>query len=159
MKSLDNNNLKKLLENKSNKINKNRVIFHVDVNNAFLSWTAIDLLEKGYKTDIRTIPSIIGGDETKRSGIVLAKSNSAKELGIKTAEPIYFALKKFPNIKIYSPNHILYEKKSEELNKLFYNYTEIIEKYSIDESFLDVTDYLFRKNTFRISKKIKKRYF
>lgn len=157
MQSLD-NNLEELLKSKLNKNNKNRVIFHVDVNNAFLSWTAVELLKTNNK-DIRNIPSIIGGDETKRSGIVLARSNPAKELGIKTAEPIYFALKKVPSLEIYPPNFILYEKKSEELNKLFNKYTEIVEKYSIDESFLDVTDYLFRQNSSRISKKIKNRYF
>ena len=71
-----------------------RQILHVDVNNAFLSWTAIDMLKKGHPIDIRTIPSIIGGDEERRSGIVLAKSQIAKKFGIITGEPIYFARKK-----------------------------------------------------------------
>ena len=57
-----------------------RKILHVDVNNAFLSWTAVDLLKKGYQIDIRTIPSIVGGDEERRSGIVLAKSPIAKKI-------------------------------------------------------------------------------
>ena len=68
-----------------------RSILHVDVNNAFLSWTAVDMLKKGSNVDIRTIPAIIGGDESKRSGIVLAKSPIAKKFGIVTGEPIYFA--------------------------------------------------------------------
>ncbi len=55
-----------------------RVIFHVDVNNAYLSWTAVYLLKNGYKKDIRLIPSVIGGDEDSRHGIVLAKSPIAK---------------------------------------------------------------------------------
>ena len=63
-------------------MDKERIIFHVDVNNAFLSWTAVKLLEEGYETDIRNIPSVIGGDETKRHGIVLAKSPVAKKMGI-----------------------------------------------------------------------------
>ena len=54
-------------------------ILHVDVNNAFLSWTAVDMLKNGSEIDIRQIPAIIGGDESKRSGIVLAKSMKAKE--------------------------------------------------------------------------------
>jgi len=69
------------------------IIFHIDVNNAFLSWTAINLLQNGYKYDIRNSYAIIGGDESGRHGIVLAKSNPAKKLGIKTAETIYSARK------------------------------------------------------------------
>lgn len=64
-------------------------ILHVDVNNAFLSWTAVDMLKNGSEIDIRQIPAIIGGDESKRSGIVLAKSMKAKECGVKTADTIY----------------------------------------------------------------------
>lgn len=79
MKLSDNNNLRELLKSKQNNINKKRIIFHVDVNNAFLSWTAVEILKKTGK-DIRNIPAIIGGDETKRSGIVLARSTPAKEL-------------------------------------------------------------------------------
>ena len=59
-----------------------RQILHVDVNNAFLSWTAVEMLKQGSKIDIREIPSVIGGDETKRAGIVLAKSPKAKIFGI-----------------------------------------------------------------------------
>ena len=68
---------------------KKRIIFHVDVNNAFLSWTAVLLLKEGYNIDIRKIPAVIGGDEKKRSGIVLAKSPIAKKFGIVTAETLY----------------------------------------------------------------------
>ena len=78
---------------------EDRKILHVDVNNAFLSWTAVDLLRNGYEIDIRTIPAIIGGDEERRSGIVLAKSPVAKKFGVVTAEPIYFAKQKCPNLE------------------------------------------------------------
>ena len=81
-----------------------KVIFHIDINNAFLSWTAVKLLNEGYEIDIRTIPSIIGGDEEKRHGIVLAKSPVAKKNGIKTAETIYSARKKCPNLEIFPPD-------------------------------------------------------
>ena len=74
-----------------------RQILHIDVNNAFLSWTAVEMLKNGSKLDIRTIPSIIGGDEERRKGIVLAKSMKAKEFGIVTAETIYHAKRKCPN--------------------------------------------------------------
>ena len=72
-----------------------RIIFHIDVNSAFLSWTAVDLLNKGFETDLREVPSIIGGDKEKRHGIVLAKSIPAKKYGIVTAEPLVSAFRKY----------------------------------------------------------------
>lgn len=116
-----------------------RIIMHIDVNNAFLSWTAIYLLEHGYKEDIRNTYAIIGGDETRRAGIVLAKSPPAKMKGIKTADTIYEARRKCPNLKIFPPNHEFYHKKSKELFKLLSNYTPDIEVASIDECYLDYT--------------------
>ena len=110
---------------------------HIDVNNAFLSWTALELLEKGYKIDIRNIEAIIGGDETRRSGIVLAKSFPAKAKGVVTAETIYNAKRKCPNIKIYPPDYKMYKKRSNELFKLLLKYTPDIEIASIDECYLD----------------------
>ena len=80
------------------------IIFHIDVNNAFLSWSAVYLLKNGYKEDIRTIPSVIAGDETKRHGIVLAKSEVAKKLGIKTAETLHTARSKCKDLQIFPPN-------------------------------------------------------
>ena len=70
------------------------IIFHIDVNSAFLSWSALELLEKGSQIDLRTIPSIVGGDQEKRHGIVLAKSIPAKAYGIQTAEPVVNAFRK-----------------------------------------------------------------
>lgn len=119
-----------------------RQILHVDVNNAFLSWTAVEMLKQGSKIDIREIPAIIGGDESKRSGIVLAKSPKAKEFGIKTAETIYQAKIKCPNIKIYPSNFSIYRKYSNKLYNLLLEYTDKIERFSIDECFLDMTHYL-----------------
>lgn len=114
-----------------------RIIMHIDVNNAFLSWSAIDLLNQGYKYDIRDSYAIIGGDESKRSGIVLAKSNSAKKLGIKTADTIYSARKKCPNLNIYPPNYKFYSEMSYRLFDLLSKYTPDIEIASIDECYLD----------------------
>lgn len=76
-----------------------REILHVDVNNAFLSWTAIDRMKNGENLDIRLIPSIIGGDEKQRHGVVLAKSPIAKQFGIKTGEPIFWQEKNVPKFK------------------------------------------------------------
>ena len=91
------------------------IFFHIDVNSAFLSWTAIDQLQKAKETDtldsyvdLRDIPSIIGGDSATRHGIVLAKSIPAKKYGISTAEPIASALKKCPSLVIASPDHHSY---------------------------------------------------
>lgn len=112
---------------------------HIDVNNAFLSWTAIYLLEHGYKEDIRNTYAIIGGDEKRRAGIVLAKSTPAKTKGIKTAETIYEAKRKCPNLKIFPPNYDFYKQKSNELFTLLSNYTPDIEVASIDECYLDYT--------------------
>lgn len=117
-------------------------ILHVDVNNAFLSWTAVEMLKQGNEIDIRQIPAIIGGDESKRSGIVLAKSMKAKECGVKTADTIYQAKIKCPNLKIFPSNFPIYRKYSNQLYQLLLEYTDKIERFSIDECFLDMTNYL-----------------
>ena len=135
-----------------------RLIFHIDVNNAFLSWTAVEMLKNGTKIDIRTIPAIIGGDESKRHGVVLAKSNIAKQFGIKTGEPIYFARQKCPQIKVFESNHKMYREYSDKLYKLFQEYTDKIERFSIDECFLDMTNFIGKnENPINIAKEISNR--
>lgn len=131
---------------------------HIDVNNAFLSWTAIDMLHNGAKVDIRTIPSIIGGDESKRHGVVLAKSNIAKQFGINTGEPIYFARKKCPQIKVYEASHKMYKEYSNKMYQIFCEYTRKIERFSIDECFLDMTEFIGKKeNIVDVAKEISNR--
>ena len=110
---------------------------HIDVNNAFLSWTAVDMLKNGSKIDIRGECSVIGGDESKRRGIVLAKSIPAKKMGVVTAETLYSARRKCSNLKIYPPNHNLYEKMSKDLFNLLSKYTSDIEIVSVDECFMN----------------------
>ncbi len=119
-----------------------RKILHVDVNNAFLSWTAVNMLKNGYPVDIRTIPSIIGGDEERRSGIVLAKSPIAKKFGIVTGEPIYFAKQKCNKLEIFKGDFTVFQKASNDLFNILSEYTDIIERFSIDECFLDLTHFL-----------------
>ncbi len=131
-----------------------RKILHVDVNNAFLSWTAVDMLKKGYERDIRTIPSIIGGDEERRSGIVLAKSPIAKKFGIVTGEPIYFAKKKCNKIEIFPCNFEVFKDYSDKLYNLLLEYTDMIERFSIDECFMDLTHYLNGRKLEDIAKEI-----
>ena len=137
--------------------NMERQILHVDVNNAFLSWTAIDMLRKGSEIDIREIPAVIGGDESKRSGIVLAKSMKAKECGIKTAETIYQARIKCPGLKVYPSNFKVYREYSNKLYQLLLEYTDKIERFSIDECFLDMTQYLMKDTLLNKGKEINKR--
>lgn len=114
-----------------------RIIFHIDVNNAFLSWTALDLLNKGYQYDIRDFYAAIGGDEKSRRGIVLAKSPKAKKCGVVTGEPLYMARKKCPAIRFYPPNYKWYQQNSNALFKLLSKYSPDIEVASIDECYLD----------------------
>ena len=132
-----------------------RQILHVDVNNAFLSWTALEMLKNGSKVDIRTEPCIIGGDEENRRGIVIAKSMKAKEYGIVTAETTYSAKSKCPWIKIYKGlKHSQYKEYSNELYNLLREYTDIIERFSIDECFLDMTQHLKGRTLLEIGKEI-----
>ena len=137
-----------------------RQILHIDVNNAFLSWTAVEMLKNGEFLDIRTIPSVIGGDESRRSGIVLAKSTKAKEFGIKTGETLYSARKKCSGVKVYPSNYKIYSKYSDNLYKLLLEYTDKIERFSVDECFLDMTEYLMKDTLLNkaneISKRVKK---
>ncbi len=116
-----------------------RIIMHIDVNNAFLSWTALDLLNKGSKYDIRGSYAVIGGDEERRAGIVLAKSMPAKKLGIKTGETLYEARKKCRVLKVYPPNFKFYQEMSKKLFELISKYTPDIEVASVDECYLDYT--------------------
>ena len=116
-----------------------RIIMHIDVNNAFLSWTAVLYLKQGNKVDIRKTYAVIGGDEKARHGIVLAKSMPAKKRGVVTAETLFSAKKKCPNLKVYPPNYNFYKKMSDSMLSLIRNYSPDIEQMSIDECFLDYT--------------------
>ena len=111
-----------------------RFILHVDVNNAFLSWTAVEKLKSGDNLDIRTIPAVIGGDESQRRGIVLAKSQLAKQFGIKTGEPLYLARQKCPAIKVFSSDFRVYTKYSKAMIEIFKEYTDQIEISIINPS-------------------------
>ena len=116
-----------------------QIIFHIDVNSAFLSWTAVEQLKNGADFDIREIPAIIGGDQQSRHGIVLAKSVSAKKFGIVTGEPVAHALQKCPSIQMFPPNHKMYHEYSEKLMEFLRSYTPDIEQVSVDECYMDFT--------------------
>lgn len=116
-----------------------KVIFHIDVNSAFLSWEAVHRLQSGDTIDLRNIPSAVAGDKNKRHGIILAKSTMAKQCGVRTAEPIGEALKKCSNLTLVPPNHRLYQEYSQEFIELLNSFSPSIEKFSIDEAFCDMT--------------------
>ena len=147
---------KQLFYNKCGDIMEKQIL-HVDVNNAFLSWTAVEKLKQGSTIDIREIPSVIGGDENRRSGIVLAKSPKAKMFGISTGETLYQARIKCPQLKVYPGNYKMYKHYSNQLYQLLLQYTDKIERFSIDECFLDMTNCLMEKSLIDKAYEINKR--
>ena len=115
------------------------IIFHIDVNSAYLSWTAVEKLKNGSKIDLREIPCIIGGNQESRHGVVLAKSIPAKRYGIRTGEPVANAFRKCPNLVMEPPNHKMYSIYSKQLMDFLYTYTPDIEQVSVDECYMDFT--------------------
>ena len=115
-----------------------RLIFHIDVNSAFLSWEAAKRVANG-EPDIRLIPSAVGRDGDKRTGVILAKSIPAKKYGITTGEPVAMALRKCPKLVLVKPDTALYERSSKAFIKVCKKYAPVVEQYSIDECFLDMT--------------------
>ena len=140
-----------------------RIIFHIDVNSAFLSWTAVEQLKNGAQTDIREIPAIIGGDQKSRHGVVLAKSVPAKKYGIRTGEPVANAFRKCPNLVMAAPDHKMYRDKSRQLMDFLRTYTPEIEQVSIDECYMNFTNIAERfaspvAAATEIKNEVKKRY-
>ena len=117
-----------------------KIIFHIDVNSAYLSLTAVEELKNGGKVDLRQIPAIIGGDQKSRHGVVLAKSPSAKKYGIRTGEPVVNAFRKCPNLIMRAPDHRMYHEKSRRLMENLRTITEKLEHVSVDECYMDFTE-------------------
>ena len=116
------------------------LIFHVDVNSAFLSWeSAKRLRDNPDALDLRTINAVIGGDEKMRHGVVLAKSPSAKKYGIMTGEPLSHARQKCPELVVVPPDHELYAASSRKFIEILEEVAPVIELCSIDEAFCDMT--------------------
>lgn len=116
-----------------------RLIFHVDVNSAFLSWEAARRVRDG-KEDLRLIPSAVGGDPEKRTGVILAKSIPAKKFGVTTGEPVASALRKCPGLILAKPDFRLYMRCSRDFMAVCREYAPVVEQYSIDECFLDLSN-------------------
>jgi len=138
-------------------IKLSKIYFHIDVNNAFLSWEAIYILQNGGKTDIRNIESAIAGDPKKRTGVILAKSPKAKAMGVKTGEAIFEAQKKCPNLVLFPPHHDFYNEKSKSMKKLLESFSDVIEQYSIDEYFIEYIPIL--GNYLDVANEIKNKIF
>lgn len=122
----------------------NRIVFHIDVNSAYLSWSSVENLKNGGTLDLRTIPAIIGGDQESRHGVVLAKSGPAKVFRVRTGEPIVDALRKCPNLVIRPPDHKLYHRYSQQLMSLLSEYSPDLEQVSVDECYMDFTGLVHR---------------
>ncbi|MDO0823838.1 DNA polymerase Y family protein [Desulfosporosinus nitroreducens] len=118
----------------------NRIIFHIDVNSAYLSWEAVHRIQHGETLDLRTVPSVVGGNPETRHGIVLTKSIPAKKYNIQTGETIYTAKAKCPELIIVPPNYGLYMQCSRAFGDILREYSPLVEQYSIDEYFLDFTN-------------------
>lgn len=119
---------------------RQKVIFHIDVNSAFLSWEAVERMKcEDNEPDLRTIPSAVGGDVSKRRGVILAKSIPAKKYKIRTGEPVVDALRKCPELVLVPPNHELYARSSAAFMEILRKYSDLVEPYSIDEAFMDMS--------------------
>lgn len=121
-----------------------RVIFHIDVNSAFLSWEAVYRLHVlGDTLDLREIASAVAGDVKKRHGIILAKSTKAKQCGVRTGEMISDAKRLCPELKLVPPHYDLYEKNSKAFMDILREFSPCVEQYSIDEAFCDMTETVY----------------
>ena len=117
-----------------------RIIFHVDANSAFLSWSAAYRVKVlGEKEDLREVPSVVAGDKASRHSIILAKSTPAKKYGIQTGEPLFQALEKCPELRIVPPDYSLYVEASRHFVQMLRQFSPKVEQYSIDEAWVDMT--------------------
>src|SRR5690554_6466069 len=119
---------------------ESRIIFHIDVNSAYLSWEATYRLQHGSPLDLRDIPSIVGGNQEKRHGIVLAKSIPAKKYNILTGESVHSAMQKCPELTVVPPCYDRYINASDAMIEILKEYSPYIQRYSIDEAFLDYSN-------------------
>ena len=116
-----------------------RIILHIDVNSAFLSWSAIKLLKEGFNKDIRNEISVIAGDPNKRHGVIVAASIPAKKIGIKPPINLFEARKKTRDLIVVKPDYQFYKKCSENMINFLKSLFPEIQQYSIDECFIDYT--------------------
>ena len=131
-----------------------RVIFHIDVNSAFLSWTAVKMLGEG-EQDIRLVPSVVSGDPDDRRSIITAASIPAKKLGIKTAQPVSMALRKCPDLVIVGGDWQWYKKCSRGFISICRSYSPVLQQFSIDECFIDMSGHCTREDAVTVATRLK----
>ena len=135
-------------------MSRRRVIFHIDVNSAFLSWTAVQLMQGG-RADIRLLPSAVSGDPDDRRSIITAASIPAKKLGVKTAEPVGMALRKCPGLVLVRGDWEWYGRCSEGFIDICRKYSPVLQQFSIDECFIDISDYLMEQEPLEVAVMLK----
>ena len=131
-----------------------RIIFHIDVNSAFLSWTAVKMVNEG-KSDIRMVPSVVSGDPSDRRSIITAASIPAKKLGIKTAQPVSMALRVCPSLVRVGGDWAWYKECSEGFISICRSYSPVLQQFSIDECFIDMSFRCKADNAVEVATKLK----
>ncbi len=131
-----------------------RIIFHIDVNSAFLSWTAVKMMREG-KPDIRLVPSVVSGDPNDRRSIITAASIPAKKLGIKTAQPVSMALRTYPQLVIVGGDWTWYKQCSESFISICRSYSPVLQQFSIDECFIDMSFRCKPENAVAVATRLK----
>ncbi|MBO6221231.1 MAG: DNA polymerase IV [Bacteroidales bacterium] len=131
-----------------------RIIFHIDVNSAFLSWTAVKLVKEG-QPDIRLVPSVVSGDPNDRRSIITAASLPAKKLGIKTAQPVSMALRTCPSLEIVGGDWGWYKECSEGFISICRKYSPVLQQFSIDECFIDMSFRCYGQDPVEVATRLK----
>ena len=131
-----------------------RIIFHIDVNSAFLSWSAVKMVREGLP-DIRLVPSVVSGDPNDRRSIITAASIPAKKLGIKTATPVSMALRTCPSLVIVHGDWDWYKQCSEGFIAICRRYSPVLQQFSIDECFIDMTFRCKKDNAVAVATRLK----
>lgn len=131
-----------------------RVVFHIDVNSAFVSWSAVKILSEGGQ-DIRLVPSVVSGDPSDRRSIVTAKSIPCKKFGINTAEPVSMALRKCPGLVIVRGDWEWYKRCSNNFIAICRTYSPILQQFSVDECFIEMTGRLEGKDPVAVAHQLR----
>ncbi len=131
-----------------------RIIFHIDVNSAFLSWIAVKMVREG-KPDLRLVPSVVSGDPEDRRSIITAASIPAKKLGIKTAQPVSMALRTYPSLVIVGGDWGWYKECSEGFISICRKYSPVLQQFSIDECFIDMSFRCYGQDPVEVATRLK----
>ena len=131
-----------------------RIIFHIDVNSAFLSWTAVKMVQEG-QPDIRLVPSVVSGDPNDRRSIISAASIPAKKVGIKTAQPLSMAMRICPTLVVVGGDWEWYKRCSDGFIEICRSYSSVLQQFSIDECFIDMSFRCYGKDPVEVATQLK----